>query len=214
MLWAPGTETFQVTLERDSWEDRRGPTCSWCWQVSRKSPKHRKERPASHPLRSGAEQAHASAGEHGPSRSPAQGCFPPGRGADLPSRELAHCVSVIIYTVPCYSYRALPASTVNRELTEAQTCAPFSYAQKRLTANGLNNHNHITTGHSPHPHTVILSTCLSDTHWENGCCSGWCLLFLRRKTDKWIKALSSRDQEKNKTILVKREKATINDFLH
>ena len=73
------------------------------------------------------------------------------------------------------SYRALPASTVNRELTEAQTCAPFSYAQKRLTANGLNKHNRITTGHSPHPYTVILSTCLSDTHWENGCCSGWCL---------------------------------------
>lgn len=63
------------------------------------------------------------------------------------------------------------------------------------------------------PHNNALH-CLSDTHWENACCSGWCLLFLRRKTDEWLKAPTSRDQDKKKTILVKREKATINDFLN
>ena len=141
--------------------------------MSRKSPEHRKERPASHPLGSGAEQAHAFAGEHGPTHSPAQVGFPPGRGADLPQQGVGPlCLCHTLHRSKLQSYRALPASTVNRELTEAQTCAPFSYAQKRLTANGLNKYNRITTGHSPHPYTVILSTCLSDTHWENGCCSG------------------------------------------
>lgn len=164
MLWVPGTEASQITLERDSWEEKRGPTGSWCWQVSRKPPEHRKERPASHPLGGRAEQAHASAGEHGPTHSPAQRCFPPGRGADLPQQGVAPlCLCYNLHHSMRQSDRALSASTVNCELAQAQTRAPFPYAQKCPTANGLNNHSRIATGRSPHSHTVMLST-VSLTH--------------------------------------------------
>ena len=70
----------------------------------------------------------------------------------------------------------------------------------------------MATGPTPKLHIIPLSTSLPDTHSGNRCSSGWCLLFLRRKTDKWIKALKSRDQDKNKIILMKREKGMINDF--
>ena len=100
------------------------------------------------PLGSGAEQAHASAGEHGPTHSPAQGCVPPGRGADHPQQGHGpRCF--------CYNLHRSTLQLWSSVRPHSETCAAFSYAQNGLTTNGLNNHRSQST--PPHNNTRHFS---------------------------------------------------------
>ena len=100
------------------------------------------------PLGSGAEQAHASAGEHGPTHSPAQGCVPPGRGADHPQQGHGpRCL--------CYNLHRSTLQLWSSVRPHSDTCAAFSYAQNGLTTNGLNNHRSQST--PPHNNTRHFS---------------------------------------------------------
>lgn len=82
-----------------------------------------------------------------------------------PSGDMAHGVSV-----PRYSYGVLSAPTVSCELTEAQACAAFSYAQKGLTTNGLNHHrSQSTPPHNNTRHFSLTHTGKMDVVLVNAC---------------------------------------------